>query len=508
MIIMMKNKIKISFALVIFAAFMLLTSCQSNVLLDFINQLELPTETMQNIELKSEYEYKNKKIAVSWYSSNEAVISTTGVVNYKKTDVTVTIIANASLDGKVEKKVFMINVKGQNDEEIVKKAANSIVFPVTIQKDIQLPNTKNVDGKEVSITWKSSDEEILSNTGKVKLPLVDTKIDLKGTFTFNKTSYEQSYQVTVLKDPMYNPENAWHLLPLYTGDILNEAYPEVQKEFPGAIYRKVMSSRDYWQGIEVTVTLPEFTGDEKRTGVNPLGRPTDMRYLDNGSVYLGGNASRESDCGLTWSIGAKDATVTEVDYSKSIAYRPFWRYITVSGQNIYANAKWQDTQFYYYPGDKVRMSVYTPESGYLQLRIELLEETTIEKYAKIRESYHLGDNYEKVFVSSLFESNGMGTYKASFKRVVAIDQVNNEAKPTCPTNASNIGAIYHECYLYRTINGKMYKVPFIERRYNAINSPSGKNALGDFAGAITVTYDGVDKNLGGEVVSIDPKNNV
>ena len=61
------------------------------------------------------------------------------------------------------------------------------------------------------------------------------------------------------------------------------------------------------------------------------------------------------------------------------------------------------------------MSVYTPEPGYLQLRIELLEETTIEKYAKIRESYHLGDHYEKVFVSSLFESNGMGTYKASFK---------------------------------------------------------------------------------------------
>lgn len=503
----MKKKSKVIASLFILTSLILFTSCGGNVLGEFMSQLELPTETIVDLELNNEYEYKGKKIQVSWFSSNENVVSKTGEVTYAKSDVSVTIVATATLDKKEQKKSFMVKVPGQNDQEILEKVANSIVFPVSISKDIQIPLSKTIDGITVSIKWESSNKEILDGNGKVTLPLVDTLINLKGVFTINKSVYEKDYQVVVLKDPQYNPENLWTNLPVYLGEVPNEAYPERQSEFPGALYRKVQSSKDYWLGIEVTVTLPEFIGDEKRVSQNPSGSLGDMRYLDNGSVYLGGNATRESDVGLTWSVGASDATATAVDWSQSIAYRPFWRWITGDHQNLYANSKWQDTQFYYYPGDKVRMSVYSPEEGMLQLKIELLEETTIPKYVERRASFHLGDNYEKVFVSSKFESPGMGKYKSSFKRVVAIDQVNNEGKPTCPTNASNIGAIYHECYLYRNINGKMYKVPLIERRYSAINSPSKTNSLGDFTNAFSVSYDGVNKELGGEIVSIDPKNN-
>lgn len=504
----MKKKSKIILSLFIIVSLVLFTSCGGNVLGEFMDKLELPAETTTNLGLNNEYMFDGKKIEVTWYSSNEDVISKTGEVNYAKTDVFVTLVATATLNNKEQKKSFVVKVPGQNDQEILEKAANSIVFPVSISKDIQIPSSKVVDGITVSIKWESSNNEILDGTGKVTLPLVDTLINLKGVFTINKSVYEKDYQVVVIKDPQYNPENFWTSLSVYFDEIQNEAYPERQSEFPGALYRKVQSSKDYWLGIEVTVTLPEFTGDEKRAEQNPSGSLGDMRYLDNGSVYLGGNATRESDVGLTWSVGATDATATAVDWSQSIAYRPFWRWITNDHKNLYANSKWQDTQFYYYPGDKVRMSVYSPEEGMLQLKIELLEETTIPKYVERRASFNLGDNYEKVFISAKFESPGMGKYKASFKRVVAIDQVNNEGKPTCPTNASNIGAIYHECYLYRKINGKMYKVPFIERRYSAICSPVSKNSLGDFTNAFSVTYDGVNKELGGEIVSIDPKNNV
>lgn len=504
----MKKKSKIVIAICILASIVLLTSCGGNVLGEFMDQLTLPLETTNHLDFNSEYEYKGKKIDVVWISSNESVISTTGEVNCAETDVLVTLVAIATLDKREQKKSFIVKVPGQDNQQILEKAANTIVFPIRISSDIQIPTSKQVDGMTVSIQWESSNSEILDGTGKVHLPLIDTVIYLKGVFTINKSRYEKEYQVVVIKDPQYNPENLWTNLPIYFDAIPNEAYPEKQSEFPGALYRKVQSSKDYWLGIEVTVTLPEFTGDEKRMDKNPSGSLGDMRYLDNGSVYLGGNASRESDVGLTWSVGASDATATAVDWSQSIAYRPFWRWITSDHKNLYANSKWQDTQFYYYPGDKVRMSVYSPEEGMLQLKIELLEETTIPKYVQRRASFNLGENYEKVFVSAKFESPGMGKYKSSFKRVVAIDQVNNEGKPTCPTNASNIGAIYHECYLYRKVNGQMYKVPFIERRYSAICSPGSTNALGDFTNAFSVTYDGVNKELGGEIVSIDPKNNV
>lgn len=505
---MMNNrKLKIIIGCFLFLFIMLLSSCNNDILKEFSAQLELPSETTNDLELKSEYEFKGKTINVSWYSSNENAISNNGIVNYTEYDIIVDLIATMSYGENEMKKTFKVKVLGQNDDEVLEKAANSIIFPISISSDIKLPLSKTIDNKVVNIKWESSDESIVKKDGKVILPLVDTNVLLTGVFTLNKTVYKKGYSILVIKDPMYNPENSWHLAQVYFGEIENESYPERQKEFPGAVYHKVISSRDWWQGIETVVTLPEFTGDEKRTGQHPQGSLGDMRFLDNGSVYLGANCLKESDVGLTWSIGAKDATVTEVNYSESIAYRPFWRYITSDNKNLYANSKWQDTQFYYYPGDKIRMSVFSPENGKLQLRIELLEETTIPKYVERRASYNLGPNYEKVFVSSTFESPGVGIYKTIFKRVVAIDQVNNEAKPTCPTNASNIGAIYHECYLYRTINGKVYKVPMIEKRMSSINSPSSTNSLGDFTNAITVTYDGVDKNLGGEVVSIDPKNN-
>ena len=62
------------------------------------------------------------------------------------------------------------------------------------------------------------------------------------------------------------------------------------------------------------------------------------------------------------------------------------------------NAAWRDTCYYYYPGDTIRMSVFSTKANYLQLRIELLEETTIPKYAQRRANYNLGSNYSKVFV--------------------------------------------------------------------------------------------------------------
>ena len=128
---------------------------------------------------------------------------------------------------------------------------------------------------------------------------------------------------------------------------------------------------------------PEFIPDEKRTGVSPYDANA-FRYMDNPSVYLGGNSVSESDVGVSWTVGA-DGTTGVVDWSKSVAYRPFWRWF-VAG-NHFANAAWQDTCYYYYPGDTIRMSVFAPRENYLQLRIELLEETTIETYVQKRASY-------------------------------------------------------------------------------------------------------------------------
>lgn len=309
---------------------------------------------------------------------------------------------------------------------------------------------------------------------------------------------EKNFNIEVPQSPDYTPLNYWHKVSVYSAAIADEIKPGKLNEFAGAIYRKVVSSRDYWLGIETIVTLPEFIPDETRTGVNPYDT-SEFRYLDNASIYLGGNSSAESDVGLTWSFGA-NFDGASVNYSASTVYRPFWRYID-SGKNTYMNSNWRETCYYYYPGDTVRMSVFSPRENYLQLRIELLEETTIPKYAQRRANYNLGENYSKVFVSPEFPSKGMGVYKAEFKRVSALDQVGNEGKPTQPTNAQNANCIWREVYLYRRIDGQIYKVPMTAERVASCNAPS------TFTNAHIVTYDGVDQSLGGEIVTLSPNNN-
>ena len=86
--------------------------------------------------------------------------------------------------------------------------------------------------------------------------------------------------------------------------------------------------------------------------------------------------------------------------------------------------------------------------------------------------------------------------KAEFKRVNSIDQYGNEGFNAKPTNASMSKATWHEVYLYRRINGKLVKVPFTEDRYASNICPSEK--------AITVEYENVNKEIGGENITIHP----
>ncbi len=487
-----------------------LCNCFSSTsLTKFLDQLELPTTVSENIELNTSYEYKSQTIvSVSWYSSNEDAISVTGVVTRQTYDQEVILIATATLGDDTLKKTYRITVLKDDSEDILTRAAKTIMMPSYADSSINLITSKVFENQTITITWSSDHPSIISDTGIVVLPDVQTTVILSATLMLNSKTITKMFSITVPMSPESMPGERYAKASLYTSEILNATYPDAQTAFQGALYRKVLSSRDNWLGIEVVVTLPDFIPDEGRTGENPFSdKAGDLRYLDNPSVYLGGNCRKECDVGLTWSVGASDATCSSVDYSSSIAFRPFWRYITVAGSNIYANASWKQTEYYYYPGDTIRMSVYSASDDKLQLRIELLKETTIEKYVAKRASYNLADGYSKVFTSPDFESSGAGKYKMVFKRVCALDQVNNEGQPTQPTNASSVKTIFKEVYLYRNIDGVVYKVPMTERYCTGICAPSGSNSLGDFTNAFLITNEGITNTaLGGECVTIAPNN--
>lgn len=295
---------------------------------------------------------------------------------------------------------------------------------------------------------------------------------------------------------------------VYHGEIEGEVLPPKPPAcFNGAWYRKVVSSKDRWLGIEGVIQLGEFIPDPNRFGSD--GRIVYERYLDNPSIYMGGFAFSESDAGLGLNVGYTSSDTSEpLNYgSPKVAYRPFWRYIYSDviddGGNVLRRNfnSWNVSdpkllQYYYFPGDVIRMSVYSPLPDYLQLAIEVIEPTTIEKYVEIRKRFGLKDNRPHDFYSPIFYSKGHGTNIAEFKRVNSIDQYGNEGFQVKATNAKVTEATWREVYLYREIDGKIVKVPFNESRQCSMVCP--------YEEAFTVTKEGVNPTLGGEKIKIHP----
>ncbi len=279
---------------------------------------------------------------------------------------------------------------------------------------------------------------------------------------------------------------------------------EDQKCFPGAWYRKIVSSEDKWLGIEGVIQLGEFKPDPKRFNLDGL-----KRYMDNPSVYMGGKALLESDAGLSLNLTYLDSdTYKSLNLSApKLCWRPFWRYIYKQAEDINGNVlrnevnSWnisepQSLIYYYFPGDIIRMKIYSPIPDYLQLRIELVKETDIPKYVELRKKYNLKDNKPSDFYSPIFHSEGHGKMDAEFKRVNAIDQYGNEGLSAKDTEAFVSKATWYETFLYRKIDGTIYKVPFNKNRQTSLICPSKE--------AVNVLS--INDDLGAESIEIHPGN--
>jgi hypothetical protein len=231
--------------------------------------------------------------------------------------------------------------------------------------------------------------------------------------------------------------------------------------FPGAYYRKVVSSFATWTGITGIVKLGTPAVDMDRLG-GPGRQP-----LDNFSVYMGGNAGhQEVDAGLTWEFtrdehGAKSKMRN--------AWRPFWR----AGS---WNSAPDEKQYYWYPGDVVTMAVVVAGPGRLRLVIA-----------------DAGQQPKRVF-STEFDAKGFAPrVPRQFKRVNAIDQVGNEGHPIQRTNAHVTGAIWQETYLLRGEGDKAERFPMTTERYTDMRCP---------APSVSITTDAQSKANGGETIDI------
>ena len=253
--------------------------------------------------------------------------------------------------------------------------------------------------------------------------------------------------------------------------------PQDYPVFSGALYYKAVSSKDSWLGIEAEITLPLWEPDTSRFEYikNPYGEF--KRHLDTPSVYVGGSSDHETDIGFGFFQGMLNNKITK----EKITFRPFWRTIYIENgeeRNDYLGTNINQTEYYFFPGDKVLLDLVCNKPNFLTLRIELLTETDLYPYKEYRKQL----KKSKVLLID-----------SEYKRVNAIDQYHNEGKPTQETNAKAIAGSWENVYLFRKINDEIYKVPFTAERITRIMSPS-PNAFNYFTQG---NYEVIDINKKG-----------
>lgn len=261
--------------------------------------------------------------------------------------------------------------------------------------------------------------------------------------------------------PQPTPTNSFYV---------GEVKPAAAKScFAGAYYRKLVSSVDEWGGIGGQLVLPTIVFDPSR--INPA-KPT--QFLDNPSVYMGGNmGGQETDIGLTWEVIKDENGNVTADRR---AFRPFLRRTAHSGSGqvaLYENAP-AEARYYWYQGDEVTMSVKIVANGVLRFTVE-----------------GAGKKFERDFECGGYTFAGKG----EFKRVNAIDQVSNEGKPVQATRTKVTGGEWKASYLYRIVNGQLQETPFHDGRYTDMRCPS--------ANYFSIFSTQTDRSKGAEKIEIN-----
>ena len=142
--------------------------------------------------------------AISWSSTNTAVVSTAGVVVRPAATTTVTLTATITKGSVSDTKTFSVTVLAapMTDAQAVAtdKSALQIIYAsgdtaTSVRTDLTLPTT---GANGTAISWNTSNAAVVSAAGVVTRPTTTTLVDLTATISKGNASATQVFTVTVL----------------------------------------------------------------------------------------------------------------------------------------------------------------------------------------------------------------------------------------------------------------------------------------------------------------------
>lgn len=195
---------RIFYLMVVIMFTTLLSSCSTNInqiLKEASQTIIIPSITTSNIELPTSLLYEGYMIDVKWESSNVDVINNDGIVNQDGDLHEINLDASLSYKKHFYFVSFNIVIEAKTydyENRLLNEAIQKISIPNYLFEDFDLPTKIVVEDEIISISWGSSDESVISNSGKIKRHESSFKqADLTAILSLNGQQMEKGYNVTV-----------------------------------------------------------------------------------------------------------------------------------------------------------------------------------------------------------------------------------------------------------------------------------------------------------------------
>ena len=285
--------------------------------------LSIPAETEIDLDLPLDLD----GVAISWASSDEEVISNTGIVTRQPYETQVTLTATLSFGKIVDTKEFPVIVPDfiMNIDDAIKVALakEALFIPAETENDLDL----SADLNSVTISWSSSNEDVISSAGVVTRQLHDTDVTLTATLSFGDAVDTKEFTVRVLaaeetEDLAEYKEDAKTNLTAYVEALESDGY-----------------SNEVWTVLERIVNLGKENIDiaENKQVVDSILKMTkdNIDTLDKGHRYFVLTISAEE---TTIQQGEKFKVNVELKNKSGEDYEVFFDYLFfpyIPGWHIY-----------------------------------------------------------------------------------------------------------------------------------------------------------------------------
>lgn len=141
------------------------------------NLLNIPTETNTDLTLATRIKYGKYSMVASYTSNTSDVLSNSGVITLSNTDKTAELKVKLKYTSYQEEKTFEIKVLKLELRDF-QNAVKGLISSNEIKDNLTLPAAVTISGKEIDITWSSSNKDVLSDDGKINVSTEDANVIL------------------------------------------------------------------------------------------------------------------------------------------------------------------------------------------------------------------------------------------------------------------------------------------------------------------------------------------